>query len=127
LNIKKASRPGSAGTGCFFYTGVWVEDAKGTTTARKICAIGVHLSRWVSMHGFAFNINTNLDYFNHIIPCGIQDDDKSVCSLSSLLGNEVDLQEIKKKINIAFGEVFDVETKTVSTSALHAFVSQNMA
>lgn len=109
------------------YTGVWVEDATATTKARKICAIGVHLSRWVSMHGFAFNINTNLNYFNHIIPCGIQDDDKSVCSLSSLLGNEVDLQEIKKKISNAFGEVFEVETKSVSASALNVFVSQNMA
>src|SRR4029078_626378 len=98
------------------YTGVWVEDAKGTTTARKICAIGVHLSRWVSMHGFAFNINTNLDYFNHIVPCGIQDDDKSVCSLASLLGNTLDLQEIKRLIGEEFGHVFEIRTTIASPS-----------
>jgi lipoyl(octanoyl) transferase len=109
------------------YTGVWIDDAQGTDKAKKICAIGVHLSRWVSMHGFAFNINTDLNYFNHIIPCGIQDDDKSVCSLSSLLGNEVDLQDIKEKISVAFGEVFEVETRKSSPLMLNEFMSQNMA
>ena len=113
-----------AGTRNPSYTGVWVQEPQGS---RKICAIGVHLSRWVSMHGFAFNINTNLNYFNHIIPCGIQDDDKSVCSLSSLLGHEVDLQDIKKKISDAFGEVFEVQTRSASTSSLNAFISQNIA
>lgn len=108
------------------YTGVWVENAQETSQSRKICAIGVHLSRWVSMHGFAFNINTNLNYFNHIIPCGIQDEDKSVCSLSTLLGNEVDLQEIKKKISIAFGDVFEMETRTSSAEILNEFTTQNI-
>ena len=113
-----------AGTRNPSYTGVWVQEPQGS---RKICAIGVHLSRWVSMHGFAFNINTNLNYFNHIIPCGIQDEDKSVCSLSSLLGHEADLQDIKKKISDAFGEVFEVQTRSALTSSLNAFISQNIA
>lgn len=88
------------------YTGVWINNPKVTDESNKICAIGVHLSRWVTMHGFAFNINTDLSFFNHIIPCGISDPDKSVCSLSSLIGNNVDLQEIKSHIIREFGLVF---------------------
>ena len=66
------------------YTGVWVENDQAAHEANKICAIGVHLSRWVTMHGFAFNVNTNLSHFDYIIPCGISDPNKSVCSLRSL-------------------------------------------
>jgi len=109
------------------YTGVWVEHHQGSQQSGKICAIGVHLSRWVSMHGFAFNINTNLNYFNHIIACGIRDDDKSVCSLASLSGTAIDLQEIKRKISEAFSEVFEIETQTASSSILHDFIPQNLA
>lgn len=88
------------------YTGVWVNTDQAMIQSQKICAIGVHLSRWVTMHGFAFNVNTDLNYFQHIIPCGIQDADKSVCSLSSLVGKNVDLQQIKREVAEAFGIVF---------------------
>ena len=91
------------------YTGVWVGGTKGMIDAQKICAIGVHLSRWVTMHGFAFNVNTNLAYFDHIVPCGIADPDKSVCSMSSLLGKTVDLRQIKQEVTREFGLVFDLD------------------
>jgi len=91
------------------YTGVWVSGLKGMNEAQKICAIGVHLSRWVTMHGFAFNVNTDLAYFDHIIPCGIADPDKSVCSMSSLLGKTVDLRQIKQEVTREFGLVFDLD------------------
>jgi lipoyl(octanoyl) transferase len=91
------------------YTGVWVDMPAAPGQSEKICAIGVHLSRWVTMHGFAFNVNTDLAYFNHIVPCGIQDADKSVCSLSSLLGKSVDLQQIKQEVVDAFGAVFSMD------------------
>ncbi len=91
------------------YTGVWVSGLKGMKEAQKICAIGVHISRWVTMHGFAFNVNTDLTYFDHIIPCGIADPDKSVCSLSSLLGKTLDLQQIKQEVTKEFGLVFDLD------------------
>lgn len=103
------------------YTGVWVEDDKVIDETRKICAIGVHLSRWVTMHGFAFNVNTNLSYFDHIIPCGITDPNKSVCSLSSLLGKDVNLQEIKRQVGIEFGLVFDLNTRIASLESINQF------
>lgn len=78
-------------------TGVWVDGA-------KICAMGIKCSRWVTMHGFALNVNTDLGYFNHIIPCGISD--KSVTSLQQLLGRHVDLMEVRQRIITHFGEVF---------------------
>lgn len=71
------------------YTGVWIED-------RKICAIGIKVSRWTTMHGFAFNVNTDLKLFNGIIPCGISD--KDVTSLSKELNKEISLKEVKEKI-----------------------------
>jgi lipoyl(octanoyl) transferase len=89
------------------YTGVWVDPE--SPQARKICAIGVHLSRWVSLHGLAFNINTDLNYFSHIIPCGIQDPQKSVTSLSNELGMSVSLDEVKQKFVKKFLEVLDLE------------------
>ena len=90
------------------YTGVWIDGNTSKQEAKKICAIGVHLSRWVTMHGFAFNINTDLNYFNHIIPCGINDPDKSVTSLKSLMMKEVDLQQVKNQVTREFGLVFDL-------------------
>ncbi len=76
-------------------TGVWLDENE-PKRARKICAFGVRCSRWVTMHGFAFNVNTNLDYFNNIIPCGIRD--KSVTSLEKELGRKVDINEVKQKL-----------------------------
>jgi lipoyl(octanoyl) transferase len=86
-------------------TGVWLD--VGTPFARKICALGVRASRWVTMHGFAFNVNTNLGYFDHIIPCGIED--KAVTSLAVELKREVDLEEVKSKIKRYFTELFEAE------------------
>ena len=76
------------------FTGVWLP-AKGYLPLRKICAIGVHLSRWVTMHGLAFNVNTDLDYFRGIVPCGIDAADKTVTSLAAELGHPVSLEKVK--------------------------------
>ncbi len=85
-------------------TGVWIDP--GTTEARKICAIGVKTSRWVSMHGFAFNINCNLDYFNNIIPCGIHN--KKVTSLKKELGLNVSLDKVADKIKLYMSNLFEM-------------------
>ncbi|MCX2744509.1 lipoyl(octanoyl) transferase LipB [Mangrovivirga sp. M17] len=89
-------------------TGVWL-DHKEQKNPRKICAMGVKSSRWVTMHGFAFNVNANLGYFGHIIPCGI--DDKAVTSLDKELGREVDMTEIKEKVQKHLIEIFEMELK----------------
>ena len=86
-------------------TGVWFDVA--TPKARKICALGVKSSRWVTMHGFAFNINSDLSYFGNIIPCGITD--KSVTSLQKELGKEMDMQEVKNKVKSHLIELFEME------------------
>lgn len=86
-------------------TGVWI-DAGVKGRERKICAMGVRCSRWVTMHGFALNVNTDLDYFNHIIPCGIQN--KKVTSMKEELGREVDVEEVKQKLKMNFSRVFEV-------------------
>lgn len=85
------------------YTGVWL-DADDDSRARKICAMGVKCSRWVTMHGWAFNVNADLDYFNYIIPCGIKD--KDVTSMQRELGGELDMEEVKTKLKGHFAEVF---------------------
>ena len=85
-------------------TGVWI-DGDNPIKARKICALGVKLSRWVTMHGFAFNINTDLEYFNNIVPCGISD--KSVTSLEKELGQPQDITEVQNKILAHFKQLFD--------------------
>lgn len=90
------------------YTGVWLEGEEGKPK-RKICAIGVHLSRWVTLHGFAFNVNTDLNFFKNIIPCGIEDADKTVTSLATELGREMDVEEVKLKLKEHFAHLFGFE------------------
>ena len=86
-------------------TGVWL--GVGTPFVRKICALGVRASRWVTMHGFAFNVNANLGYFDNIIPCGIKD--KAVTSLHLELGRAINEEEIKGKIIKHFTKLFEAE------------------
>jgi lipoyl(octanoyl) transferase len=89
-------------------TGVWIDaDKKGRE--RKICAMGVRCSRWITMHGFAFNINTDLEYFDYIIPCGIQN--KQVTSLQKELGRFIPIDEVKEKIKTHFAFQFAVALK----------------
>jgi len=87
-------------------TGVWL-DPEIPGRARKICAIGVRCSRWVTMHGFAFNVNTDLSYFDFIIPCGIQN--KQVSSLQKELNKSLDMEEVKGKVKSNFKKVFEVD------------------
>ncbi len=89
------------------FTGVWVKD-KQIDFYRKVCAIGVHTSHWVTMHGFALNVNTDLNYFNWIIPCGIRKESKGVTSMKELLGREMDYEEVKKVVKQEFANVFDL-------------------
>lgn len=86
-------------------TGVWLDED--SPQARKICAIGVHLSRWVTMHGFALNVNTNLDYFTHIVPCGITD--KGVTSMQKELGQALDMNEVKENLLKKLKDIFDFQ------------------
>lgn len=86
-------------------TGVWV-DWQTPEKARKICALGVHMSRWITMHGFGLNVSTDLTYFNHIIPCGITD--KGVTSISAELGKKVEMEDAKCIVLSKFEEVFGV-------------------
>jgi len=87
------------------YTGVWLPAANGKPE-RKICAIGVHMSRWVTLHGFAFNIHPRLEHFQNIIPCGIQEEDKSVTSLAIETGDTQDMEEVKSRLLRHFAELF---------------------
>jgi lipoyl(octanoyl) transferase len=87
------------------YTGVWLGN-------RKIAAIGIKISRWVTMHGFAFNVNTDLSFFKGIVPCGIRD--KEVTSLKKELEREIDLEEVKKSIVVNFGKVFGYDGSSIT-------------
>ncbi|PZP51934.1 MAG: lipoate-protein ligase B [Pseudopedobacter saltans] len=84
-------------------TGVWINPDH----SRKICAMGIRCSRWVTMHGFALNVNTEMDYFNYIVPCGIQN--KSATSIEKEIGHKVDMEEVKEKLRKNFEKVFEVE------------------
>ena len=86
-------------------TGVWLDYDTGKNP-RKICALGVKSSRWVTMHGFAFNVNVDLSYFGHIVPCGI--DDKAVTSLHLELGRRVDVEEVKEKVKKHLAALFEM-------------------
>ena len=85
-------------------TGVWFD--VGSSKARKICALGVKTSRWVSMHGFAFNVNSDLSYFGNIVPCGIVD--KQVTSLKKELNKEIDMNEVKSKLKTHIVNLFEM-------------------
>ncbi len=87
-------------------TGVWLDHVE-QKNPRKICALGVKSSRWVTMHGFAFNVNTQLDYFGNIVPCGI--DDKAVTSLEKELGKKQDLEEVTNKVKTHIAQLFEME------------------
>ena len=84
-------------------TGVWI-DGDDPVKSRKICALGVKLSRWVTMHGFALNVNTNLDYFSYVVPCGIVD--KGVTSIEKELGTPQDLNEVQEKLTLHLSLLF---------------------
>lgn len=86
-------------------TGVWL-DHEGGPNPRKICAMGVKASRWVTMHGFALNVNTDLSYFGHIVPCGISD--KAVTSMSLELGRNIPLQEVSGRVQHHMAHLFDM-------------------
>lgn len=96
------------------YTGVWL-NAAGKGPMKKICAIGVHLSRWVTMHGFAFNVNPSLQHFNNIIPCGINDADKTVTSLEKELGRRVPIEQVKERLKRHFAELFGFQWASLET------------
>lgn len=86
-------------------TGVWVGGE--TDNPRKICAMGVKSSRWVTMHGIGFNVNSDLDYFGYIVPCGIED--KAVTSMKKELGREVDMKEVQSVLKAKLAEIFEFD------------------
>ena len=92
-------------------TGVWIDE--NGLNPRKICALGIKCSRWVTMHGFAFNVNTDLALFDNIVPCGISD--KAVTSMQKELGHEVNMEEVKSKLLDNLSNIFDFDLQFVST------------
>jgi lipoyl(octanoyl) transferase len=88
-------------------TGVWIDHEEGAENPRKICALGVKSSRWVTMHGFAFNVNTDLNYFKNIIPCGI--DDKAVTSMEAELGEKQDMTVVSNKLKQYIADLFEMK------------------
>ncbi len=96
-------------------TGVWL-DPQVQGKERKICAMGVRCSRWITMHGFAFNVNTDLSYFDHIVPCGIKQ--KAVTSLEKELGQTPDMEEVKQIVKRSFETVFQIRLQTIDTNII---------
>ncbi|HVA94779.1 MAG TPA: lipoyl(octanoyl) transferase LipB [Candidatus Dormibacteraeota bacterium] len=104
-------------------TGVWVDIPAGTATEEeKLGAIGVHLSRWVTSHGFAYNVSTDLRYFDLIVPCGIAG--KRATSLEKLLGRRVEIQEVAPPIAAHLAEVFGLDLRAAGVDALEAMLRQ---
>lgn len=101
-------------------TGVWIDPE--SENARKICALGVKASRWISMHGFALNINTDLSYFSHIVPCGIAT--RGVTSLQQELGRLMNISEVKTKVLEHLTQLFDWKLKHVSRETLNLTLNQ---
>jgi lipoyl(octanoyl) transferase len=97
-------------------TGVWIDPS--SEKARKICALGVKASRWISMHGFALNVNTDLAYFSHIVPCGIAT--RGVTSLQQELGREMDIQAVSDIVMGHLVDLFKMELVNVSRETLNA-------
>jgi lipoyl(octanoyl) transferase len=95
-------------------TGVWI-DGEDSLKARKICAMGIRTSRWVTMHGIALNVNTDLSYFANIVPCGITD--KAVTSMQKELGKEVNIKEVEKIFLSHFMKIFKIEHVSSKTLA----------
>lgn len=97
------------------YTGVWVEQG-------KITAIGFAIKRWVSMHGFAFNVNPDLSHFNWIVPCGIRG--KTVCSLQQLLEHEIDLTTVNRQIISCFAEIFSYQLEIITPAKIYHYIGR---
>ncbi len=112
--IRTLNEYGIVGSRIEKLTGVWIDAGK--PSARKICAFGVRCSRWITMHGWALNVNTQLDYFNHIVPCGISD--KAVTSMEKELGKNMNLNEVKSILLKHFSEVFNASIKNVGKEKL---------
>lgn len=101
------------------HTGVWIgPDARGE--ARKICALGIRCSRWVTMHGFAFNLNTNLAHFDLIVPCGISD--RGVTSLAAELDHSIDEAAVRARVRHHLAALFDAETTYLSGTKAYDFI-----
>ncbi|MEQ8560148.1 MAG: lipoyl(octanoyl) transferase, partial [Cytophagales bacterium] len=94
----------------------WLDYKNNSPNPRKICAIGIKSSRWVTMHGLAFNINTDLNYFDNIIPCGI--DDKAVTSLANELEEDVNIDEVRKKLVLQLKDLFQFEYNSAEIPVL---------
>lgn len=121
--VRLLSRYGISGGRDPRHTGVWVDGVDVPGVKGKICAIGVHLSRWVTMHGFALNVNTDLDYFSHIVPCGIADPQKTVTSMSALLGRQIPLDEVADAVAVEFASVFQLSLETATLTEIGVGVS----
>ncbi|HEX8529205.1 MAG TPA: lipoyl(octanoyl) transferase LipB [Cytophagales bacterium] len=101
-------------------TGVWLDHER-QQHPRKICAMGVKSSRWVTMHGFALNVNTDLSYFGHIIPCGIAD--KAVTSLAAELGREVSMEDVETRLRDHLAALFGMEISELKSAGIHSTIT----